>query len=121
MVEVTDLPEYSDLSANTEKKTEEGCNVAVMCSRFWDVLHVSSPSGSQAKEAAPLWAVPVLTAEGKSEQLNQNHTVTFKALAWTDGTSAHIPLLSTSHSAKPNIAMAGMCTPPRAEGESYLP
>ena len=49
---------------------------------------------------------PTVTAERKSERLNQSHTLTFKALAWTDGTLAHIPLLCTSHMAKPNITIA---------------
>lgn len=64
--------------------------------RFWDVLHMSSPSGSLANGAALLWAVPVLTAEGKAERLCQNHTATLKALARTDGPSAQVSLLSTS-------------------------
>ena len=81
-----------------------GCHVTPGC---WDVLHMSSHPGSPAKEAALLWDVPVLTAAGKSERLNQNHSLTFKALAWTEGASAHISLLSPSPSTKPNITVAG--------------
>lgn len=100
---------------------EESCGLAVDVFRFWDMFHMSSHSGSQAKEAVLLWNVPVLSAEGKSERLTQNHTILFEALAWKDGLSAHIPLLSVSHMAKPSMTMAGTYTLHAMGRESYLP
>lgn len=69
--------------------------------RFWDVPRMASCLESQA-EGAALWQ----SHPHKSERLNQSHTLTFKALAWTDGMLPHIPLLCTSHMAKPNISIA---------------
>ena len=69
--------------------------------------HLFFPMWRGAEQGTPPWACSTClslslrlteqpcsgtSAEKKSKRLNPNHTITFKALAWTDGTCAHILL-----------------------------
>ena len=83
---------------------QEDRSLAVDKLRFWDVPHMSSCSESQAEGAALRRPHP--HRRGEEREAEANHTLTFKALASTGGTSAHIPLFNTSHVAKPNITVA---------------
>lgn len=83
---------------------QEDCSLAVDKLRFWDVPHMSSFFESQAEGAALRRTHP--HCRGEEREAEANHTLTFKALSSSGGTSAHIPLLNTSHVAKPNITVA---------------